>query len=292
MQLLINIVPNETISWDRLFQLGAAIEAQRFAGVTTNLQLTANQDLTADNQAKLATLNITVQDKPQVPVAKHSYVLNLRENDVLLPGALAQWQSVTTQHAHTPISLATFDNQLPLDEQISDYLMIHANNSLLTTYHQLSKSDSVWPQLWGLQNYSVRSNLKNFRLFSQRLRPTGVLLPADQISSDYPLASIAQNLQLLSQHTEIVRLHVPTIQNGQWNRDTPFIWFNQLQAATKVPLSIDWEPAFARYCRSQLRKLLKNTEENHLTQDQQTVISEQLDQFVAQVDQDAQDDED
>ena len=182
MQLLINIVPNETISWDRLFQLGAAIEAQRFAGVTTNLQLTANQDLTADHQAKLATLNITVQDKPQVPVAKHSYVLNLRENDVLLPGALAQWQSVTTQHAHTPISLATFDNQLPLDEQISDYLMIHANNSLLTTYHQLSKSDSVWPQMWGLQNYSVRSNLKNFRLFSQRLRPTGVLLPATKLA--------------------------------------------------------------------------------------------------------------
>ena len=83
MQLLINIVPNEAISWDRLFQLGAAIEAQRFAGVTTNLQLTADQELTADHQSKLAALAITVQDKPQLPTAKHSYVLNLRENNVL-----------------------------------------------------------------------------------------------------------------------------------------------------------------------------------------------------------------
>ncbi|RRK10118.1 hypothetical protein D1831_09145 [Lactiplantibacillus garii] len=278
MNLLINIVPNETISWDRLLQLSAAIEAQRFAGVVTNLQLPANQELTGAHQAKLAALHVTVQEQPQLPTTADGYVLNLRETTGLLPGALAQWQSVTSQHANTPVSLATFDNQLPLDEQINDYLTAHANNGLLRTYQQLSDSDNVWPQLWGLQNYSVQTNLKNFRLLSQRLRPTGVLLPVSQLSPDYPVVSLAQNLQLLSQQTEIIRLHVPTIQNGSWSRDTPLAWFNQLQLGQRVTLNAEWEPVFEKYYRSQLKRLLKHADENQLTEAQQDLLRDQLEQ--------------
>lgn len=261
MRLLINIIPNETIDWDRLLQLSADINQQRPAGVVANLQLDA-ASLTAAQRDQLVALHVTIQPQPDLISGSDSYVLNLRENDVLFPGAVAQWTSVTAMHPQTPVSLATFDNQLPLDEQVADYVTMHADSLLLTTYAHLTDSDNVWPKLWGLQSYSLQTNLTNSKLMSQRLRPTGVLLPVDQLSTAYPVASLAQNLQLLSQQAEIIRLHVPTIQNGLWGRDTPLAWLDQLQAGRTVPLDIKWQLAFERYFKWQLKKL--DNPENHV----------------------------
>ncbi len=101
MRLLINIIPNETIDWDRLLQLSADINQQRPAGVVANLQLDA-ASLTAAQRDQLVALHVTIQPQPDLISGSDSYVLNLRENDVLFPGAVAQWTSVTAMHPRRP----------------------------------------------------------------------------------------------------------------------------------------------------------------------------------------------
>ncbi|CAM3236077.1 hypothetical protein [Lactiplantibacillus plajomi] len=271
MQLLINIVSVEPFDWNNLNQLVQSIRHQQTDNVKIQLADDLAQALTDEQRQALVTNPTT-----EWPTSATTYVLNLCPSDRLLPGAIAQWQSVLTEHPHTAISLATFNTATPVTEQAESYLARHTDNLLLDTYLRMSNAENVWPQLWGLQNYSLQGNLKSFKYLSQRLRPTGIILPADQLATTYPLAAVSQNLQLLNQQTEIIRLHVPTIQLTSWFHTVPLEWAAQLEAALTVPLTPDWQPQYLKYYRSQLKKLINDKSDAPLTDTQRQKLANQL----------------
>lgn len=276
MSLLINLVSPDDLSWERLSQLVTTLNGQRFDGLTLNLQLAAGQTLTSAQQAQLAHQNVTVDTQPTLDRGPHGYLINLQTSDTVLPGALAQWRTVTAQHPATMISLATFESSQPLADQIKTYLATYSDSPLLATYHTLSDDDALWPQLWGMQSYTLQTNLTNAKLLSQRLRPTGILLPTAALDSQLPLASLAQNLQMLSRTREVIRLHVPTIQRTTWRVEQPLAWLDQLQQGTRVPLDAIWEPLFTTYYQRQLNDLLHTANRRSLSTAQHEALLKQV----------------
>lgn len=246
MHIYLNIVPQAQLDWVRLTALIEEVNDQRFPDVSLNLQLPEDQELNSTQRHQAESWSLTV-GQPEIIPAERTYLLNLRETDHLLPGAIRQWAQVIQQHPNCLISLATFDSGLSLDLQTQDYLTQHAGNRLQTTLQQLmaDSSDAVSPQqlaLWGLQNYSIQTNLQSPKYLNQRLRPTGLLLPSMQVTPDLPLVSLRQTLTMLQSATEVIRLHVPTITTQSWAMTTPMAWLSELQTINFDQLALGWAP--------------------------------------------------
>lgn len=260
MHILINVVPQNQLDWSCLTTLVGEFTQQNFAAATFNLQLPAGQTLTAAQQQQLTDWQATINQHSTTLTADH-YVINLRETDHLLPGALQQWAQVMAKHPGSPISLAAFDLSTPLDDQIMAYVADHQESMLQQTYRQLTSAttDDATERLitlWSLQSYSVQTNLQNGRLLTQRIRPTGILLPAELLTPSLPLCSAAQAFAVLRQAPDIVRLHVPTLQREMWAEATPIAWLNELEAIDATKLDVMWQPVYADYFQRQLNTLL------------------------------------
>jgi len=257
MHLFINIVPQTQLDWPCLTTLIGEITDQHFADITLNLQLPTDQQLTAEQARQADAWSLTQNTHPQLS-ATDTTLLNLRETDHLLPGALQQWAQVTAQHAGSLVSLATFDSAEPVTAQIASYLADYQDSSTRLTLQQLAGDTPVTDTttLWALQSYSVQDNLQTQRLLSQRLRLTGLLLPKALLRTDLPLVSLAQTLTVLQNSTDVVRLHVPTLARQAWSATTPLAWLDQLQSITVSDLDVSWQPVFTTYAQNQLNTLL------------------------------------
>lgn len=257
MHLFINIVPQDQLDWERLTTLIGEITDQHFAAITLNLQLPTDQQLTDDQTRQADAWSLTQNAQPQLS-DNETTLLNLRETDHLLPGAFQQWAQVTTQHANSLVSLATFDSAEPVADQITNYLADYQDSNTHLTLQQLAGDTPVTntTTLWALQSYSVQDNLQTQRLLSQRLRLTGLLLPKALLRADLPLVSLAQTLTVLQNSTDVVRLHVPTLARQAWSATTPLAWLDQLQSITVSDLDVSWQPVFTTYAQNQLNTLL------------------------------------
>jgi len=260
MHIYLNIVPQAQLDWVRLTTLIEEVNGQRFTDISLNLQLPEGQTLTSTQQHQAEAWSLAV-GHPDIIPAERTYLLNLRDTDHLLPGAFRQWAQVIQQHPNCLISLATFDSSIALDLQIQDYLTQHIENRLQTTLHQLvtDRSDTTSAQqlaLWGLQNYSIQTNIQSLKYLSQRLRPTGLLLPSMQLFPDIPLVSLQQTLSLLQSATEVIRLHVPTIARQSWTVTTPLRWLSELQMIDLDHLALGWAPLITQYRQQQFNQIL------------------------------------
>lgn len=260
MHIYLNIVPQAQLDWVRLTTLIEEVNGQRFTDISLNLQLPEGQTLTSTQQHQAEARSLAV-GHPDIIPAERTYLLNLRDTDHLLPGAFRQWAQVIQQHPNCLISLATFDSSIALDPQIQDYLTQHIENRLQTTLHQLvtDRSDTTSAQqlaLWGLQNYSIQTNIQSLKYLSQRLRPTGLLLPSMQLFPDIPLVSLQQTLSLLQSATEVIRLHVPTIARQSWTVTTPLRWLSELQMIDLDHLALGWAPLITQYRQQQFNQIL------------------------------------
>ncbi|ABJ63545.1 MULTISPECIES: hypothetical protein [Levilactobacillus] len=260
MPIYLNIVPQAQLDWAQLTTLIGETNSQHVTDVSLSLQLPKGQTLTQAQQRQAAAWSLTI-GRPTITPSEQTYLINLRETDRLLPGALKQWQQVIQQHPNRLISLATFDSGQPLAPQVQDYLEQHADSRLHLTLQQLADSKLTTANaqqltLWGLQNYSVQTNLQSLKYLDQRLRPTGLLLPSMQLSPNLPLASLQQTLPILQSATEVIRLHVPTIARQSWAVTTPLTWLTNLQAIDLDHLALGWGPLIAQYQQHQLNQIL------------------------------------
>ncbi|WP_341780326.1 hypothetical protein [Levilactobacillus sp. HBUAS70063] len=276
MHVFINIVPQATLDWECLSTLIGELTNQHFAAASFNLHLNAPQKLTPTQQKQAQDWQLTI-NQLQLPLAPQNYLINLRETDHVLPGALQQWAQVTAQHPGSPISLAAFDAHQPLHDQIAAYVVDHQEAALQQTYRQLASDSLDNPDeqlltLWSLQNYSVQTNLQSVRHLTQRIRPTGILLPTELLNPTLPLASAAQAFAVLRQSPDVVRLHVPTLQRAMWVEATPIAWLNELEKIDVEQLDVMWQPVYQAYFQRQLNALLKSIDRKQLTKEDHTEL--------------------
>lgn len=284
MHVFINVVPQTKLDWACLSTLVGELTSQHFAAASINLQLPTSQSLTTAQQQQATEWGLTVNQSPVTP-APLNYVINLRENDHILPGALQQWAQVITNHPGSPISLAAFDLQQSLDDQIMAYVADHQESALQRTYRQLTTETIDDPverllTLWSLQSYSVQTNLQNVRLMTQRIRPTGILLPTEWLTSTLPLVSAAQAFAVLRQATDIVRLHVPTLQRAMWAEATPIAWLDELEAIDPAQLDVMWQPIYADYFQRQLNAILTAAGHKQLSKPAHTALLARIKQLT------------
>lgn len=263
MQLFINIVPQTHLNWAALTTLIGEINSQGFASTQLNLQLPSDQTLSVDQASTAATWSLMI-NQSELPSTTESYYLTLRETDHVLPGAFLQWEQVSKRHPDSLISLATFADRTPLDDQITTYLANYpAEGTPLNT--QPKTADERWIALWGLQSYSVQSNLQSQAQLAQRLRPTGILIPAALYDAQWPLASLSQILSGLQKENDVIRLHVPTVQTRDWPEVTPLAWLDELEAVDTSTLDVQWAPIYADFMSNQLNTLLGVTGRRHVS---------------------------
>lgn len=284
MHVFVNIVPQSQLDWACLSTLVGELTSQHFADASFNLQLPTDQTLTPEQQHQASAWDLTV-NQSQSALAPHNYLINLRETDHVLPGAFHQWAQVIANHSGSPISLSAFDLSEDLDTQIMAYVADHQESSLQQTYRQLATttiddSDERLLTLWSLQSYSVQTNLQNVRQLTQRIRPTGVLLPTERLTSTLPLVSAAQAFAVLRQGTDIVRLHVPTIQRAMWVEATPTAWLNELTRIDPTHLDVMWQPAYADYMQVQLNSLLTLAGRKQLSKQAHTTLLIRIKQLI------------
>ncbi|UIF29122.1 hypothetical protein KB236_11515 [Levilactobacillus brevis] len=276
MHVFINIVPQTTLDWPCLETLVGELTSQHFAAASFNLQLSATQVLTSAQQQQAKDWGLTL-NQLQAPLAPHNYLINLRETDHVLPGALQQWAQVMAKHPGSPISLAAFDLHQSLADQIAAYVMDHQEAALQQTYRQLAADSLDDPNeqlrtLWSLQSYSVQTNLQSLSQLTQRIRPTGVLLPTELLDTTLPLVSAAQAFAVLRQSPDILRLHVPTLQRAMWVEVTPLAWLNELTQIDVQQLDVMWQPVYQDYFQRQLNALLKAADRKRLSKEAHTEL--------------------
>lgn len=269
MHVFVNIVPQAQLDWAKLSSLIEELANQNFAATTLNLQLPTEQSLTAEQQAQAASWHLSVNDL-NLPSTPHNYLLNLREADHVLPGALQQWDQLATQHPGSPISLSAFETTQDLDEQISTYLAEHDSSATQLTFQNLTSATPTTPTerqmtLWARQSYSIQTDLQSVGRLTQRIRPTGLLLPVTLLDHDLPLVSIAQAFHVLQLSQDVLRLHVPTIQRQIWAEATPVEWLDELQHIDVQSLGVMWQPAFTEYFQRQLNTLLDTAGKKNLS---------------------------
>ena len=276
MHVFINIVPQSALDWPCLSTLVGELTSQRFAAASFNLQLTDTQNLTSTQQQQAKDWGLTI-NQLHAPLDPQNYLINLRETDHVLPGALHQWAQVMAKHPGSPISLAAFDMHQSLADQIAAYVVDHQEAALQQTYRQLATDSLDDPNeqlltLWSLQSYSVQTNLQNQRLLTQRIRPTGVLLPTELLDTALPLVSAAQAFAVLRQSTDIIRLHVPTLQRAMWVEATPVAWLSELKKIDVQQLDVMWQPVYQTYFQRQLEALLKSIDRHQLSKEDHTEL--------------------
>lgn len=284
MHVFVNIVPQSQLDWACLSTLVGELTSQHFADASFNLQLPADQTLTPEQQHQAAAWGLTINHS-QTALAPHNYLINLRETDHVLPGALHQWAQVMAKHTGSPISLAAFDLSEELDTQIMAYVADHQESGLQQTYRQLATTTIDDPDerlltLWSLQSYSVQTNLQNIRQMTQRIRPTGILLPTERLTPTLPLVSTAQAFAVLRQGTDIVRLHVPTIQRAMWAEVTPTVWLDELTQINTDQLDVMWQPAYADYVQRQLNFLLTVAGRKQLSKQAHTTLMTRIKKLI------------
>ncbi|MFD1549326.1 hypothetical protein [Levilactobacillus fuyuanensis] len=284
MHVFVNIVPQNQLDWACLSTLVGELTSQHFADASFNLQLPADQTLTPKQQHQTTVWGLTVNNS-QTALVPHNYLINLRETDHVLPGALHQWAQVMAKHTGSPISLAAFDLSEDLDTQIMAYVADHQESGLQQTYRQLATTTIDDPDerlltLWSLQSYSVQTNLQNIRQMTQRIRPTGILLPTERLTPALPLTSTAQAFAVLRQGTDIVRLHVPTIQRAMWAEVTPTAWLDELTQIDATQLDVMWQPAYMAYVQRQLNFLLTVAGRKQLSKQAHTTLMIRIKQLI------------
>ncbi|MCT4486910.1 hypothetical protein [Levilactobacillus parabrevis] len=284
MHVFVNIVPQNQLDWACLSTLVGELTSQHFADASFNLQLPADQALTPEQQDQVVAWGLTV-NQLQPTLTPHNYLINLRETDHVLPGALHQWAQVMAKHTGSPISLAAFDSSEDLDAQIMAYVADHQESGLQQTYRQVATASIDDPDerlltLWSLQSYSVQTNLQNIRQMTQRIRPTGILLPTELLTPTLPLVSAAQAFAVLRQGTDIVRLHVPTIQRSMWAEATPIAWLDELTQVDTAKLDVMWQPAYTDYVQRQLNFLLTTASRKQLSKQAHTTLMTRIKQLI------------
>lgn len=262
MKLLINITPAKQLDWDKLATLVKNIQSQNFSNISLNLQLPPHQQLSATQQADAVTWSLSCADWPTTPA---DYTLNLWDTDDLLPAALRQWDQLVTQHPGSLVSLATFDSRSALPEQVDAYLHRHAAANLSVVYAQLADQALTLETLWGIQSYSIQTNLQNQSLLPERLKVTGLLLPSALLNAEMPLNSLSQALHVLQQTPDVVRLHVPTLATQPLLTSQPQEAFAQLMALTDVPMDIIWHPVITAFVQTELNHLLRSATRYNLS---------------------------
>lgn len=275
MKLLINITPAKQLDWNKLATLVKNIQSQNFSNVSLNLQLPPHQQLSETQQAAAVTWSLSCTDRPTTPV---DYVLNLWDTDDLLPTALRQWDQLVAQHPDSLVSLATFDSRSALPEQVDAYLQHHSASNLSAVYTQLTDQALSLETLWGIQSYSIQTNLQNQALLPERLKVTGLLLPSALLNAEMPLNSLSQALHVLQQTPDVVRLHVPTLATQSLLTSQPQEAFAQLMALADAPLDITWQPVITTFVQTQLNHLLRSATRYNLSPTAHTKLLRQIKQ--------------
>ena len=278
MHILINITPETQLSWPHLTTLIEEIRSQHFKKLSLNLQLPLTQHLSIEQRVTASNWSLSVN---QPPLISADYLINLRETDHLLPGALQQWHSLATLHPQAIISLASFDNSHSPYEQIHDYLNHHQANSLQTTFSALAGPVTSSTVLWSLQKYTILPDLPSSHQLAQQLQPTGVLLPVSLLQSKYPLVSLNQTLSAFQSAAEVVRLCVPTFITQSWAATTPLAWLEQLQTVDVTGLDTAWQPLFTHYLQHQLTLILATTTPHRLTPPEHIRLLQQVQQLTS-----------
>ncbi|KRN02042.1 hypothetical protein FD13_GL000347 [Levilactobacillus senmaizukei DSM 21775 = NBRC 103853] len=256
-------MPQAHLNWAALTTLIGEINSQGFASTQLNLQLPADQTLSADQASTAATWSLMINQPAPTSIAE-TYALTLRETDHVLPGAFLQWEQVSQRHPASLISLASFAESASLDDQMTAYLANYsAEGTPLNT--QPETADERWIALWGLQSYSVQSNLQSQAQLAQRLRPTGILIPATLYDNQWPLASLNQILAGLQQGNDVIRLHVPTILTRDWPEVTPLAWLDELETVDVSHLDVQWAPIYTDFMDHQLNTLLGVAGRRHVS---------------------------
>lgn len=253
------------------------------------LRLVVAQEQVAEVQPVLqdAPVPVEVVTDDQVATLQGDYLINMRVTDRLLPGALAQIQAVLVAHPTDLVTTSFLSPEEDLERNLTDYLTKRYSAEFLASLPpiqaaQLADRDlATWSMadklavLPMVQRYLVATKNDRFVRLTRRLWPYGNVLRIAALNPNLPAISISQQIHLIQQAENVVRLGVPVLVSDR-RIIKPVQLTDELLAGIQAPQTIAFTNQYHPYVIKMLNQILETPTFTALSAEQQRSVRDKI----------------
>ena len=243
--------------------------AEQNTALTLRLEVPVEQAEQVRQTVKDAPIEVLVTTAEQPDAIQGDYVMNLRITDRLFPGAVAQIAAVVAAHPTHFVTSAFLTNAADLGHALTDFLTEEYRE---TAWNYLppvqaaglaDKAVSTWSVadklavLPMIQRYQVFTKNDRFLDLENRLWPFGNVLKVSSLDANVPVTSVAQQIHVLQQATNVIFLGAPILASDR-RIITPEKQVDELLAGITVPQTMAFTEQYHPYVIQELQTVIES----------------------------------